>query len=74
MGDTFCWSNGRTRSDPMAVPQSHQYYTASQEDIIERGLLNLGPNEPGDRLVALDRIAQETPTQLENAIENIKHY
>ena len=69
MGDTFHWIDKRNRHYPKAVPEIKWYQSATQGDIIERGLLNWGPNGPGGRFAALARVFRYSPGELETAIQ-----
>ena len=74
MGDTVHWIDKRSRRYPKAVPESKWYQSATQGDIIERGLLNWGPNGPGGRFAALARVFRDSPGELETAIQQASRY
>ena len=74
MEDTVHLIDKRSRRYPKAFPESKWYQSATQEDIIERGLLNWGPNGPGGRFAALARVFRDSPGELETAIQQASWY
>ena len=74
IGDTVHWIDKRSCCYLKAVPESKGYHSSTQRAIIERVLLNWGPNGPGGCLVALAPVVCDLPGELEIAIHNINRY